>query len=301
MREQLEQFLNSLREEKGYSNNTIVAYRNDLNQFLGFFEQQCGLDAWSSVGQEHLVVFVNNLRYEHDYASATVARKVAATKSFFRFLMNNGIIPQDPSSTLDSPKVRKYLPTAISEEDVERLLRAPCRHESRRALRDAALLELLYATGMRVSEVVALNVDDVDLTTSSVRCVSKSGHHRERVIPVYPRAKEALVNYLADGRTKLLRDDQQVALFLNHRGNRLTRQGLWLIIKKYVEEVGIDSTVTPHTLRHSFATHLLNGGADVHKVQGLLGHANVSTTQVYRQMSQEQLREAYDEAHPRAR
>ena len=301
MREQLEQFLNSLREEKGYSNNTIVAYRNDLNQFLGFFEQRSELNSWSDVSPEHLTAFVDSLRYEHDYASATVARKVAATKSFFRFLMNNGIIVQDPSSTLDSPKVRKYLPTAISEDEVNRLLRAPSKRESRRALRDAALLELLYATGMRVSEVVALNVDDVDLDNGSVRCVGRSGRYRERVIPVYQRAAQALARYITEGRPKLLRDDNQVALYLNHRGNRLTRQGLWLIIKKYVEEVGIDAAVTPHTLRHSFATHLLNGGADVHEVQGLLGHANVSTTQVYKQMSEEHLREVYDEAHPGAR
>ena len=301
MREQLEQFLTSLRDEKGYSNNTIVAYRNDLNQFLGFFEQEYALNLWADVNQEQLLAFVDNLRYAHDYASATVARKVAATKSFFRFLMNNGIISDDPTSSLDSPKVRKYLPTAISEEEVNRLLQAPSKQESRRALRDTALLELLYATGMRVSEVVALNVGDVDLNNSSVRCVSKSGRSRERVIPVYPRANRALARYVAEGRPKLLRDDQQQALYLNHRGNRLTRQGLWLIIKKYVEQVGIDGAVTPHTLRHSFATHLLNGGADVHKVQGLLGHANVSTTQVYQQMSDEQVREVYDEAHPGAR
>jgi len=171
-------------------------------------------------------------------------------------------------------------------------------HKTIRALRDSALLELLYATGMRVSEVVDLDVADVDLADSCVRC---SNRDKERVIPIYPRAQEALRAYLEESRLKLLRDENETALFLNHRGRRLTRQGLWLITKKYVKEADIGVPVTPHTLRHSFATHMLSGGADVREVQGLLGHANVSTTQVYAQMNQERLRQVYDEAHPRAR
>ena len=300
MREQIEEFLYSLREEKGYSNNTIVAYRNDLGQFVTFLMEKLGITSWNGVEKEHLVQYVDNLRNDLQYASATVARKVAATKSFFRYLVSQGHIHQDPSASLDSPKVRKYLPTSISEEEVERLLQAPNRHDSIRGMRDSALLELLYATGMRVSEVVALDVEDIDLENSAVHCTSKAGKNRERVIPIYKRAVEALKTYLEQSRPKLLKDDQETALFLNHRGGRLTRQGLWLIIKKYVAEVGIETPVTPHTLRHSFATHLLNGGADVREVQGLLGHANISTTQVYTQLSQERLREVYDEAHPRA-
>jgi integrase/recombinase XerD len=226
---------------------------------------------------------------------------VAATKSFFHHLVSQGAISDDPSATLDSPKVRKYLPTSISEEEVNCLLRAPAKHDSTRGQRDSALLELLYATGMRVSEVVALDLNDVDLDSCCVHCINKNGKHKTRVIPVYRHAVEVLRGYLESARPRLTRDDREMALFLNHRGHRLTRQGLWLIIKRYVEEVGISTPVTPHTLRHSFATHLLNGGADVHEVQGLLGHANVSTTQVYTQLNQEKLREVYDEAHPRAR
>jgi integrase/recombinase XerD len=302
MREQIEDFLNSLREEKGYSNNTIVAYRNDLGQFLDFLMEKMGASSWEEVGKDHLFSYVGCLRNDHEYASATVARKVAATKSFFRHLVDTGLVRDDPSATLDSPKVRKYLPTAISEAEVERLLRAPAKSDSVRGHRDCALLELLYATGMRVSEVVALDVDDVDLGDGSVHCTNRIGKTRERLIPIYRRAAEALRAYLEGSRDKLLRDgaSRENALFLNHRGHRLTRQGLWLIIKKYVEDAGISSPVTPHTLRHSFATHLLNGGADVREVQGLLGHANVSTTQVYTHISQERLREVYDEAHPRA-
>jgi integrase/recombinase XerD len=301
MQQQVEGFLSSLRAEKGYSNNTVVAYRNDLGQFVQFLMEQAGASSWGAVNKEHLVSYLNCLRGEREYSPATVARKIAATKSFFHHLVSRGVISDDPSATLDSPKVRKYLPTSISEEEVDCLLRAPTKHDSARGQRDSALLELLYATGMRVSEVVALNMGDVDLSTSCVHCVNRNGKHKERVIPIYPRAVETLNGYLESARPKLTHDERELALFLNHRGHRLTRQGLWLIIKKYVEEIGIGSPVTPHTLRHSFATHLLNGGADVREVQGLLGHANVSTTQVYTQLSQEKLREIYDEAHPRAR
>jgi len=300
MQQQIEDFLNSLQVEKGYSNNTIVAYRNDLGQFALFLNAQAGATNWNTVNKEALIAYVNSLKGDKEYSSATIARKSAATKSCFHHLVNRGFIQDDPTATLDSPKVRKYLPTSISEEEVARLLRAPARSNSIRGLRDTALLELLYATGMRVSEVVALDVDDIDLENSCVRCANKSGKHKERVIPIYRRAVDALDSYLDSSRAKLLRGEDESALFLNHRGQRLTRQGLWLIIKKYVKDVGIEAPVTPHTLRHSFATHLLNGGADVREVQGLLGHANVSTTQVYTQLSQERLREVYDEAHPRA-
>ena len=299
MQQHIEDFLRSLQIEKGYSNNTIVAYRNDLTQFARFLEGS-QTTSWDDVTPADLVSYVNSLKGEHEYASATVARKVAATKSFFRYLLSRGITGGDPSADLDSPKVRKYLPTSISRDEVARLLKAPARHNNIRSLRDSALLEMLYATGMRVSEVVALDVEDVDLDAGCVHCVSKTGKQRERTIPIHRFAADALHAYLVESRSKLLKDDDEMALFLNHRGHRLTRQGLWLIIKKYVEEVGIDTPVTPHTLRHSFATHLLNGGADVREVQGLLGHANVSTTQVYTQLNQERLREVYDEAHPRA-
>jgi integrase/recombinase XerD len=300
MRQQIEDFLKSLQVEKGYSNNTIVAYRNDLTQFAKYLAEKSGITSWDAIDKNDLIRYVNDLKGAHEYASATVARKIAATKSFFRYLSSRGKIQDDPSATLDSPKVRKYLPTSISEQEVEKLLRAPARGDTVRAHRDSALLELLYATGMRVSEVVALDVADIDTQQNCVHCSGKATKNRDRLIPIYRRASEALTRYFQEGRPKLVRDNDENALFLNHRGHRLTRQGLWLIIKKYVEEVGIDTPVTPHTLRHSFATHLLNGGADVHEVQGLLGHANVSTTQIYKAISQERLREVYDEAHPRA-
>lgn len=301
MRKRLEEYLTSLEIEKGYSENTRVAYKNDLHQFLNFLETQADpkVKSWNEVKKEHLVAYILNLKKEREYASTTVARKVAAIKSFFHFLVADGLIRDDPTATLDSPRVKKYLPRAISQEDVEKLLEAASKTDTPRALRDRTILELLYATGMRVSELVALNVGDVDLASASVRCFGKGG--RERVIPIYERAAQAIDEYLNKGRIHLLRDSAQKALFLNQRGQRLTRQGLWLIVKGYVKEAGIQAQVTPHTLRHSFATHMLRGGADLRDVQELLGHANIATTQVYTQVSNERLREVYDEAHPRAK
>jgi integrase/recombinase XerD len=301
MQKRIEEFLTSLEVEKGYSENTRVAYKNDLGQFLLYLKDQAQprVESWGEVKKDHLVAYILYLKTDREYTSTTVARKVAAIKSFFHFLVAEGSIRDDPTATLDSPRVKKYLPRAISQQDVEKLLEAPGTRDSPRALRDRAILELLYATGMRVSELVALNVGDVDLASASVRCFGKGG--KERVIPVYERAVQAIETYFNTGRIHLLHEAQQKALFLNQRGERLTRQGLWLIVKGYVKEAGLSVPVTPHTLRHSFATHMLRGGADLRNVQELLGHANIATTQVYTQISNERLREVYDEAHPRAK
>ncbi len=301
MKNKVEEFLTSLEVEKGYSENTRVAYKNDLGQFLDYLKTkgEPPLNNWSEVKKDHLVAYILSLKADREYASTTVARKVAAIKSFFHFLVAEGFIRDDPTATLDSPRVKKYLPRAISQEDVEKLLEAPGQSNEPRSLRDRAILELLYATGMRVSELVALNEGDVDLPSASVRCFGKGG--KERVIPIYDRAVQAIETYASKGRVRLVRDAEQKALFLNQRGLRLTRQGLWLIVKGYVKEAGIKVPVTPHTLRHSFATHMLRGGADLRNVQELLGHANIATTQVYTQVSNERLREVYDEAHPRAK
>jgi integrase/recombinase XerD len=301
MQVHIDSFLTALEVEKGYSENTRVAYRNDLDQFLNFLRNRADprVDGWKEVSKNHLVAYILHLKTDREYASTTVARKVAAIKSFFHFLVSETLIADDPTATLDSPRVKKYLPRAISQEDVETLLEAASQSDTPRGLRDRAILELLYATGMRVSELVALDVGDVDLASASVRCFGKGG--KERVIPIYERAVLAAERYLTKGRIHLLRDPERKALFLNQRGQRLTRQGLWLIVKGYVKEAGLKVQVTPHTLRHSFATHMLRGGANLRNVQELLGHANIATTQVYTQVSNERLREVYDEAHPRAK
>jgi integrase/recombinase XerD len=284
MREKIQQFLDYIVMEKGYSENTLAAYRNDLSQFADFLEGR--VTGWDEVTRDMIVDYIMVMKAEQEYASSTVARKVAAIKSFFHYLVNQGELEDDPTATLDSPKVRKRLPKAISPEDMERLLKEPAREQTPKALRDRALLEVLYATGLRVTELVSLNVDDVNMASSTVR-VLRPKDQRERLVPVHRRAIEPLQDYLERGRVQLLRDPKETALFLNHRGQRLTRQGLWLIVKHYVREVGIREEVTPHTLRHTFAAHLVEQKADLEYVQELLGHANISTTQVYAQVGKE--------------
>jgi integrase/recombinase XerD len=298
----IQEFLDHLTAEKGCSVNTIAAYQNDLTQFHAFLVEHGSLKQnpdWAALTRDDLVNYILFLR-EREYASATVARKVAATKSFCHFLLRTDVIDDDPAEEVDSPKVKKQLPGTLTPTEVDRLLALPARGDATpKALRDVALLEVLYATGMRVSEVARVTLDDLDLEAGTVRCLGKGS--KERVMPLYAEAIAAVRTYLERGRPALLgHNTQERTLFLNPRGERLTRQGLWLIIKGYARELGLEDRVTPHTLRHSFATHMLNGGAGLREVQKLLGHANISTTQVYTHISREHLREVYDSAHPRA-
>ena len=299
MQEQLTQFLEYLKVEKGYSKNTFSAYQNDLGQFVAFLQHlpQQRPQSWSAVTRDHIISYILEMK-EREYASSTIARKVAAVKSFFKFMEQTGHLKSNPAKELDTPRAEKHLPATISAEDIDRLMAAP-KGGAPAALRDRAMLEMLYATGLRVSELVALDLGDVDIENGTVRCMGKG--RKERVLPVYDRAREALQTYIEKGRPRLVGSHNgEEALFLNRRGTRLTRQGLWLIIKHYVEEVGINDTVTPHTLRHSFATHMLSGGADLRAVQQMLGHANISTTQIYTQVTADRMREVYDKTHPRS-
>ena len=282
MRDQIERFLKYITVEKKYSDNTLIAYGNDLSQFLAFLQGRVA--GWNAVDRDLILGYIMSMKSKQEYASATVARKVAAIKSFFHWMVEGKQLEDDPTATLDSPKVRKRPPRAISPKDIEQLLSEPAREESTKALRDRALLELLYATGLRVTELVSLNVDDINLASATVR-VTRPRDQRERIIPIHERALDPVQEYLEQGRIKLLHDAGEPALFLNHRGERLTRQGLWLIVKHYVREVGILPNVTPHTLRHTFAAHLLDNKAGLEYVQQILGHTNISTTQVYTQVS----------------
>jgi integrase/recombinase XerD len=294
------QFLSFLAVEKGASGNTIAAYRNDIQQFSGFTTSRRNGKGWAGVDRNMILDYMLDLQRKK-YAEATVARKVAAVKSFFGFLTAEGLIPGDPTESLSSPRVGKSLPKPISPQQIDELLEQPLRRNTPEAKRDKAMLELLYATGMRVTELVSLDLDSIVLRSESayVRCVGKGS--KERSIPIHEHAAEAVQTYLDEGRPLLVRVRGERALFVNRRGERLTRQGFWLILKSYAQAANIAEHVTPHTLRHSFATHMLKGGAPLRNVQELLGHANISTTQVYTQITTDHVRDVYERAHPRAR
>lgn len=292
MRDQVQGFLKFLETEKGYTPNTIAAYQTDLNQFLQSLQKDQepqNIDSWAEVKKRTLTDYVDRISNSGEYAASSVARKVAAIKSFFHYLVAKGEIKEDPTYSLDSPKVRKRLPKAITPAEIDRLLQAPAAESGPKAQRDMALLEMLYASGMRVTELVSLNLSDVDLDPgkgATVRVKGKKANIKARIIPISASAAEVIKYYLNNGREQLAIDQNVEALFLNLRGQRLTRQGLWLIIKHYVEAVGISADVTPHTLRHSFAAHKLSQGQSLQDIQKLLGHTNIATTQVYAHLPQ---------------
>jgi integrase/recombinase XerD len=297
------EFLEFLSVEKGASSNTIAAYRNDLSQLEDYFSAKKNGNhtiQWVAVGENQVMDYILYLK-THTYAEATVARKVAAVKSFFSFLQAEGRLKVNPTETLASPKVGKSLPKPLTVQEIDELLEQPARRNSPEAKRDRAMLELMYATGLRVTELVSLDIDDVSIEGEKpyVRLLGKG--NRERQIPLLDQPAQEVAEYTRFARPRLVGERAESALFVNRRGERLTRQGFWLILRGYAAEAGIAGRVTPHTLRHSFATHMLRGGMDIHKVQELLGHANISTTQVYTQVSREHIREAYEKAHPRAR
>jgi integrase/recombinase XerD len=277
MESQIEGFLVHLKNEKQYSENTLSAYGNDLTQFMQMLQQQ-GMTSWQQLRQADIVAFGVYAK-ERGYAQSTLARKLASVRSFCHFLTGHSVVPSDPTEGLDSPPVARKTPRTLSDLEVGQLLELPSRTQSAKGLRDRGLLEMLYATGMRVSEVTALDLGDLDFTTGTVACGSKGASRR--VVSLSARCLSALRAYVDRGREALISSPDEKALFVNHRGERLSRQGLWLVIKGYVKELGLDGNVTPHTLRHSAATDKLSRGANVTEVQHLLGHANPSSTQVY--------------------
>ncbi|MEX2245874.1 MAG: site-specific tyrosine recombinase XerD [Dehalococcoidia bacterium] len=293
-------FLNFMSVEKGSSLNTVAAYKNDLQQFDSFLTSISGnghARDWEQLERDLILDYLLTLR-RRNYAEATVARKVAAIKSFFQYLQAEGTIRRNPTESLESPRVGRSLPKPLSVAEVDELLEQPLKRNTPEAKRDRAMLELLYATGMRVSELVALDLDNMNFSAPYVRCMGKGS--KERTIPIHEQAAGAVVDYLNNARPMLVKARKESALFVNRRGERLTRQGFWLILKQYAREANIQTSVTPHTLRHSFATHMLRGGAPLRNVQELLGHANISTTQVYTAVANEHVREVYESAHPRA-
>jgi integrase/recombinase XerD len=293
-------YLDYLSAERGLSSHSLSAYRRDLALYTTYLEEH-GIDSPLAVADDDVTAFVAWLRSRRvrggkAYASSTVARILVTVRGLHRFLRDEGLVAGDPTREVTGPRPPRNLPKALSTEQVLRLLAAP-RGDTALALRDRALLEMLYAAGLRITELISLDVDDVDRDDRTVRCVGK--RDRERIVPVGRMALGALEAWLVRGRPTLRPDGS--ALFTNGRGGRLSRQGGWRIIKRHADVAGLADSVSPHTLRHSFATHLLDGGADVRVVQELLGHASVNTTQIYTLVSRTRMREVYDRAHPRAK
>ena len=290
-------FLMHVRVEKGLSANTISAYKRDLNKFEGFTrKRKLNLE---SVGRDDLVDFLAGL-YRQKLESRTVARQLVTLRNFFRFAQIQGLIAEDPSINLESPKIRRHLPGYLRLEEVEKLLEQPDA-KTPTGLRDRAMLEVLYSTGLRVSELIGLGVNDLDAKVGCVRCIGKGD--KERIVPVGKKALGMVDKYLREGRPQLLRTAKASsgpALFVNRRGAALSRVGVWKILSAYGRRAGLRIALTPHMLRHSFATHLLERGADLRSVQLMLGHADISTTQIYTHVVEERLKQIYKAHHPRA-
>jgi integrase/recombinase XerD len=294
VRSQIASFINYVQVERGLAPNTVIAYRSDLEKFARFcVTRKLPL---ARLGREQVVDFLGRL-YRQGLDSRSVARQLATLRSFFRFLLQEEILRRDPTEHIESPRVWKRLPKFLSLEEVERLLAQPDA-ATLLGLRDKAMLELLYATGLRVSELVNLKVGDVQLEAGYLRCLGKGS--KERVVPLGRKAIAAVEAYLRRGRPQLVKRRASAHLFLSRRGQGMTRQHFWHLLGGYVRAAGIRTRLSPHGLRHSFATHLLERGADLRTVQVLLGHADISSTEIYTHVAQERLRQVYRAHHPRA-
>lgn len=297
METHLKDFLHFLIVEKGLAQNTIISYERDLKAYLKYLKKVEKISSLQEVQRPHIVHFLAFLK-EQGKSSRTLARHVASLRAFHQFLLRDKVTGQDPTVHIETPKQEKRLPKVLNVEEVTRLLETP-KLDNHFGLRDKAMLEVLYATGIRISELIGLNMGDIHITMGFVRCIGKG--NKERIIPIGNTALKAVQKYLQDGRPKFVspkhKDD---ALFLNHHGRRMTRQGFWKILKGLAAEAGINKELTPHTLRHSFATHLLENGADLRAVQEMLGHADISTTQIYTHVTKTRLKDVYKQYHPRA-
>ena len=304
MKETVNAFLQYLVVERGFSQNTLDAYSSDLNQFLKFATQKLSVSGddpedWRRVDIDLLNAYISELRDVKRYRDTTTARKVAAVRSFFGYLSANELISEDPTENLGSPRVGRSVPKFLSEGDVKLLLSTAADTGTPEGRRDASILELLYATGVRVSELVALNIQDIDFEESFIRAWGKGS--KERIVYLYPEALANLRVYIGGARAELVSSKKgETALYVNQRGERLTRQWVWNILKAAAKRSGVDTDITPHTLRHSFATHLLQNGASLRHVQELLGHSNISTTQMYTHLTDDHVRDEYQQSHPRA-
>jgi integrase/recombinase XerD len=293
MTQEIEQYIEYIKHVKKTSENTVISYERDLKKLSRYLNEQ-GILYVSQMNSASLNSYVLNLEKEGRKAS-TISRSIVSIKAFVHYLLKEGCIKADISEDLKAPKIEKKIPAILSLKEVELLLEQPV-GGTPKELRDRAMLELLYATGIRVSELISLQLDDLNLQMDYIKCTDAS---KERIIPFGKVAKEALNVYLTESRSTFVKDADSQWLFTNCSGHSMSRQGFWKLIKTYGKKAGIRNEITPHTLRHSFAAHLVNNGADLHSVQEMLGHADISTTQMYAQLRHSGIREEYTKAHPR--
>ena len=287
-------FVNYLQDVKKSSKNTILSYQRDLNKFFAYLEDMKVKDI-KKVNNTSLNSYVLLMEKEN-FATSTISRNIATLKAYFNYLFKQGIVGDDPAEKLKAPKIEKKLPGILSVEEVTLLLDQPSGN-SNKEIRDKAMLELLYATGIRVSELISLTLEDVNITAGYIRVSEGS---RERIIPFGSVARTALKSYLKNARPGMIATESETVLFTNCSGQPMSRQGFWKVLKQYAKRAGIEADITPHTLRHSFAAHLVENGADLRSVQEMLGHSDVSTTQIYAKMTNNRIKEVYAKAHPRA-
>lgn len=288
-------YLHYLKVERSLSENTINSYGIDLKLFLEYLREN-EIPSFKQVNKEVIVNYMQSEK-NNNKANSSILRSVSSLRKFFQYLAQEKIIEKDPMLLIDTPKKKQHLPQVLTKEEVEKLLRSPNTGQVL-GLRDRAMLELMYATGLRISEIINLKLEDLHLTMGTLQTLGKG--HKERIVPVGDEAIKWVNRYLEEARPKLLKQKRSNYLFLNFHGNNLTRQGVWKNLKAEVRKAGIQKNITPHTLRHSFATHILENGADLRIVQELLGHADISTTQIYTHLSNKQLADIYNRAHPRA-
>ncbi len=292
--EMTESFLNYLSIERGFTKNTISAYTHDLQRFLLFLNKNGNLLEW---GDKDFIYRYIRILKKKGLLSISISRNLSVIKSFYRFLLTEGTIYSDPTANLESIRIGKRLPRFLSQVEVERLLNQPDT-STLLGLRDKAIIEILYATGLRESEIIGVNIDDIDLEVCYIRVMGKGG--KERIVPVGEMAVEAIKKYLESGRERLKRRKyENTKLFLNWYGRPLSRMGVWKIVRKYAVKAGITKPVSPHIFRHSFATHLLENDADLRSIQQMLGHAKISTTQIYTHINQSRLKAIHTKYHPR--
>ncbi|WP_249871922.1 site-specific tyrosine recombinase XerD [Oceanobacillus saliphilus] len=291
----IEDFFHFLQIERGLSDNTLHSYGRDLKHYTNYIEKSVKKQSWDKVTRKDIMGFLYILKDEGK-STSTITRHVSSIRAFHHFLIREQIATSDASLHIETPKKERKLPETLSQAEVEKLLHI--QENTTLAIRNKAMLELLYATGLRVTELITLKVSDLHLTMGFVQCFGKGS--KERIVPLGDVAKNAMENYLEVSRPKLVKNKQETALFVNHHGRPLSRQGFWKILKALAIDAGINKTITPHTLRHSFATHLLENGADLRVVQEMLGHADISTTQIYTHVTKTRLKDMYKAYHPRA-